>query len=33
MTHPLIIRSEAELDMAEARDWYEEQREGWELSF
>lgn len=28
MTHPLIIRPEAEQDMAEGRDWYEGQREG-----
>ena len=28
MTHPLIIRPEAEQDMADGRDWYEGQREG-----
>ena len=28
MTHPLIIRPDAEQDMAEGRDWYEGQREG-----
>jgi toxin ParE1/3/4 len=27
MSHPLIIRPEAEQDMAEGRDWYEGQRE------
>jgi hypothetical protein len=28
MTHPLIIRPEAEEDMAEGRDWYDGQRQG-----
>ena len=28
MSYPLIIRPEAEQDMAEGRDWYEGQREG-----
>lgn len=28
MGHSLIIRPEAERDMAEARDWYDRQREG-----
>ena len=28
MSPPLIIRPEAEQDMAEARDWYEERRDG-----
>jgi plasmid stabilization system protein ParE len=28
MSHPLIVRPEAEEDMAEGRDWYEGQREG-----
>jgi toxin ParE1/3/4 len=28
MSHPLIIRPEAEEDMAEGRDWYDRQREG-----
>lgn len=28
MTHPLIIRPEAEQDMSEGRDWYEGQRRG-----
>ena len=28
MTHPLIIRPEAEEDMAEGRDWYDGQRHG-----
>lgn len=33
MSHPLIIRPEAEEDMTEARDWYEEQREGLGIEF
>lgn len=33
MTHPLIIRPEAEQDMAEGRDWYEGQREGLGIEF
>ncbi len=28
MTHPLLVRPEAEQDMAEGRDWYEGRREG-----
>jgi plasmid stabilization system protein ParE len=28
VTHPLIIRPEAEQDMLEGRDWYEGQRQG-----
>jgi toxin ParE1/3/4 len=28
MTHPLVIRPEAEEDMAEGRNWYERQRAG-----
>ena len=28
MSHPLIIRPEAEQDMAEGRDWYNGQQEG-----
>jgi hypothetical protein len=28
MTHPLIIRPEAEEDVAEGRDWYDGQRQG-----
>ncbi len=33
MTHPLIIRPEAEQDMSEGRDWYEGQRAGLGLEF
>ena len=28
MSRPLILRPEAEADLAEAKDWYETQREG-----
>jgi hypothetical protein len=28
MSHPVIIRPEAEEDMVEGRDWYDRQREG-----
>jgi toxin ParE1/3/4 len=33
MSHPLIIRPEAEQDMAEGRDWYEGQKEGLGVEF
>jgi plasmid stabilization system protein ParE len=33
MSHPLIIRPEAEQDMIEGRDWYEGQREGLGIEF
>jgi toxin ParE1/3/4 len=33
MTHPVVIRPEAEQDMAEGRDWYEGQREGLGTAF
>jgi toxin ParE1/3/4 len=33
MTHPLIIRPEAEQDMGDGRDWYEGQREGLGVEF
>jgi toxin ParE1/3/4 len=33
MTHPLIIRPEAEQDMIEGRNWYEGQREGLGMEF
>jgi plasmid stabilization system protein ParE len=33
VSHPLIIRPEAEDDLAEARDWYDAQRDGLGLEF
>jgi len=33
MSHPLIIRPEAEEDMAEGRDWYDRQRDGLGIEF
>jgi toxin ParE1/3/4 len=33
MSDPLIIRPEAEADLAEAKDWYEHQRAGLGLEF
>lgn len=33
MTRPLIIRPEAEVDLAAGRDWYDSQRQGLGLEF
>jgi plasmid stabilization system protein ParE len=33
MSHPLIVRPEAEEDLVEGRDWYEGQREGFGAEF
>ena len=33
VSHPLVIRPEAEDDLADARDWYDAQRDGLGLEF